>query len=501
MYQTGTLYSRDDGILLAISRKISDILGDAPVLYDLNFGFGPGASATVRQKTSPRYKLNAVPAVNQNYGDFLKENTDLDIPHYWQVHRHAFIVTPGSLNSVPKNALTERSIVIEPTLATPNQKSIGQEIRKLLKIAGCDLSSQSHNQDLALYGSLTEEIVTVDVKNASNSMFLLLVFHLVTNEEWFDLLNRFRTSTVEYKGSVQQLEMFSSMGNGFTFELESLIFYAIAMVVCERCKADTRLVSVYGDDIIVPMSCYAKLVEVLDVCGFEVNMSKTHTKGFFRESCGKDYSFGKNVRPWYKRDRWTNARVVGLLNFDLRNNNLFYELRPLLISVLPSSCAVFGPDGYGDGHLITDGFSPAVPIGGVTPPRSRKQRERDGDRPPVYFETWLQIPLKDTEPLSKGDQLYPLYDIYCKPSLRKLLHTEVRENVYGVAQKRRVERYHYVDSRGNVSAEKNSAVLTLKDISLKDRVSLTDDPYVLRGSAGARKTRIYCWTLDDAITE
>lgn len=504
MYQTGELFTRDDGILFSIGRKISDILQDAPKLHDLNFGFGPGASATVKQKTSPRYKLDAVPACSEEMSSFLQDGY-CDMPHYWELHQFRFNVVAGELSWVVKNAKTKRSILIEPTLNTPYQKSIGQEIRNLLKKAGCDLSTQSRNQELALYGSLTEEIVTVDVKNASNSMFLLLVYHLIWDEDWFQLMSQFRTGSVEYQGKQFKLEMFSSMGNGFTFELESLIFYAIAMAVCERCKADTRLVSVYGDDIIVPKECYAKLKEVLDLCGFEVNSDKTHISGFFRESCGKDFSYGQNVRPWYKRDRWTNARVVGLLNYDLRNNNLFYELRPLLIDVLPSDLQIFGPDGYGDGHLVTDEFSPAVPVVRETPKLSKKQRERKGDRPGFYFETVVQVQKKNFEPLKKGDKLLPLYNIYAKPSLRKEIGTRrnyQRIGVYGVPMKdRRHERYCYVTEKGEVLSESTgNASRAPKSPQLLDqyrqRMSLTDDPYVLRGEHGEHKIRIYCWNSD-----
>jgi hypothetical protein len=84
------------------------------------------------------------------------------------------------------------------------------------------------------------------------------------------------------------------MGNGFTFELESLLFYAL-------CSAVTNNVSVYGDDIIVPTSSVEEVINLLNDCGFELNLSKSYFTGYFRESCGADSVCGVDVTPVYLR--------------------------------------------------------------------------------------------------------------------------------------------------------------------------------------------------------
>jgi hypothetical protein len=90
-------------------------------------------------------------------------------------------------------------------------------------------------------------------------------------------------------------QKFSSMGNGFTFELESLIFWALS-------KSVSDFVSVYGDDIIVDSTCRDRFVDLFRFCGFTTNESKSFWSGPFRESCGKHYFQGTDVTPIYQKD-------------------------------------------------------------------------------------------------------------------------------------------------------------------------------------------------------
>jgi hypothetical protein len=117
---------------------------------------------------------------------------------------------------------------------------------------------------------------------------------------WFSYLDDLRCHSTIIDGEVHKNEMFSSMGNGFTFELESLLFYAIARAVCWT-EGLSGTVSVYGDDIIVPTAAYQDLVYVLGVLGFSVNTEKSFHEGGFRESCGGHYLFGRCVTPFYIR--------------------------------------------------------------------------------------------------------------------------------------------------------------------------------------------------------
>jgi hypothetical protein len=90
------------------------------------------------------------------------------------------------------------------------------------------------------------------------------------------------------------------MGNGFTFELESLLFYALARATAFF-SGIPGVISVYGDDIICPVQLCERLVWVLQWFGFSVNSEKSFTDGPFRESCGGHYWNGLDITPFFIR--------------------------------------------------------------------------------------------------------------------------------------------------------------------------------------------------------
>jgi len=117
--------------------------------------------------------------------------------------------------------------------------------------------------------------------------------------EWSHLLGIARSPTCEVDGEVVDLSMHSSMGNGYTFPLETAIFFAV-VASCVPVY-DRHLANCYGDDIICPQYAALDVIERLEYLGFEVNRRKTHLAGEFFESCGADFFRGVNVRPMYMR--------------------------------------------------------------------------------------------------------------------------------------------------------------------------------------------------------
>lgn len=159
-----------------------------------------------------------------------------------------------------------------------------------------DLDDQALNQALAYEGSLRGELSTLDLQSASDTLSLETVRALLP-PDWFDLLYDLRSPCYKENGKVKTYHKFSSMGNGFTFELESMIFYAIAKAVSQK-----GLVSVYGDDIIVDRSATDKVHTALKEMGFELNTSKSYSDSEFRESCGTDFFMGEDVTPVYLKE-------------------------------------------------------------------------------------------------------------------------------------------------------------------------------------------------------
>lgn len=213
----------------------------------------------------------------------------------------SFNVVNGSRGlTVPKNAKTDRFIAAEPTGNIFLQLGVGQHIRKCLKRVGINLDDQSINQRYA-EDALSLGLATVDLKAASDTIASAIVWQLLPHR-WATFLDLLRSPAMRVGKSWIRLEKFSSMGNGFTFELETLIFWALVESLRDLESKTGGRVSVYGDDIICPSDIIPQLIELLDFCGFEVNTKKSHWSGLFRESCGKHYFGGKDVTPIYQKE-------------------------------------------------------------------------------------------------------------------------------------------------------------------------------------------------------
>lgn len=210
------------------------------------------------------------------------------------------IVEGNVLFTVPKNSDIDRVACKEPDLNMFLQKSMGNQIRYLLrKRVGINLNDQRINGELARVGSVDGSLLTLDLSSASDSISTKLV-ELVVPPAWFEILDLIRSKVTIIDSVEYRPEMFSSMGNGFTFELESLIFYSIVRAVAYLRGVKGRL-SVYGDDIIAPSELGQDLISALAFCGFSVNEDKSFIDGPFRESCGKHWYLGRDVSPFYLR--------------------------------------------------------------------------------------------------------------------------------------------------------------------------------------------------------
>jgi hypothetical protein len=212
-------------------------------------------------------------------------------------------IAPGCrIAFVPKDAKVDRTIAVEPSMNMYVQKGLGAMIRRrFLKVAGVDLNDQRVNQRLAREGSVYDNLATLDLSAASDSVSWSLVHDLLP-PSWFLALEQARSErAILPDGSVHAFAKFSTMGNGATFELQSLIFWALCVSTVELLGLRGESVKVYGDDIVIPVSGYNAVVHVLQLLGFVVNESKSYSSGPFRESCGKHYFHGTDVSPFYVR--------------------------------------------------------------------------------------------------------------------------------------------------------------------------------------------------------
>jgi len=241
----------------------------------------------------------------------------LDQNLFWS---RVFKVVKGNrITTVPKDAQTERPIAIEPDLNLMLQLGVDGVIRTRLKRWGMDLNTQEVNQALAYEGSVRDDYrspITIDMRSASDTISLRICKSLLP-APWFEYLTAIRSpSGVLPDGETLRYSKMSSMGNGYTFALESLIFVAIGMVTTKDTLGSQaeRLYSevhIHGDDLIVP-ECAGFLTEHLLVsCGFQINSDKSFMSGHVKESCGTDWYRGCNMRPVFLKAKPYNQ--MGLL--------------------------------------------------------------------------------------------------------------------------------------------------------------------------------------------
>jgi hypothetical protein len=231
-----------------------------------------------------------------------------------QLHTYLRSRVGNDITTVPKKTKIDRCIAKEPDMNMCLQKACGSYIRDRLQLWGVNLNDQTVNQKFAKEGSLRRNYGTIDLKSASDSISIRIVKDILPND-WFKLLDDLRSRHGKLPdGTLIKWEKFSSMGNGFTFELESLIFFCLAKAV-QMIQGTKGSIVVYGDDIIAPSAMCRDLIDVLDCVGFKTNNDKTFVHGRFRESCGKHYYNGVDVSPFYIRSAVDTAhRFTWFLN-------------------------------------------------------------------------------------------------------------------------------------------------------------------------------------------
>lgn len=224
--------------------------------------------------------------------------------------------------TVPKDRKRLRVIAKEPTFSMYLQLGAGKHIFNLLRNSRNPIHSQRLNQLLARDGSRGEGWSTIDLKNASDSIRHAIVSTLLP-PSWFAALAALRSPRANSDIGSWRYVKFCSMGNGFTFPLETVIFLAISRVLCKEAL-------VYGDDIVVRDDKAAAVIGLLEEYGFSVNSEKSFTTGPCRESCGTDWYNGKLVTPVYLRQPIRD--VADLYSV---YNRLYFWFRQFLYGTVP----------------------------------------------------------------------------------------------------------------------------------------------------------------------
>jgi hypothetical protein len=218
---------------------------------------------------------------------------------------------------VPKTQTAPRVIAIEPSHVQYMQQSIKDYVYKTLEIHPLTRHSirftrQDVNQRLAYNASKDRRLATLDLKDASDRVHLHLVQRIFKTSGLLDYLEDARSlHAVLPNGTNIVLFKYASMGSALCFPVESMVFYTLiqsAMHILDGRRPSSRsisryskLIDIYGDDLIVPVEYTDFVVKYLESYALVVNVNKSFKASAFRESCGADFYNGVPVNPVYAR--------------------------------------------------------------------------------------------------------------------------------------------------------------------------------------------------------
>jgi len=245
---------------------------------------------------------------------------------------------PVKVIHVPKTMKSPRIIAVEPTAMQYAQQGVLRVFRDCIKGSNLDtfigLDDQTPNQRLAALGSLTGELATLDLSEASDRVSLDAVSALLSDHRHLhDAVMSCRSTSAQMpSGEVIPLAKFASMGSALCFPMEAAVFLVAVFVAIEQdlgrplTKQDIKSylgrVRIFGDDIIVPVDHVRSAIRQLEAYGLKVNERKSFWNGKFRESCGKEYYDGMDVSivrcrrslPSSRRDVQEIVSAVSLRN-------------------------------------------------------------------------------------------------------------------------------------------------------------------------------------------
>lgn len=261
-----------------------------------------------------------------------------------QNHGEPYVIESNSLSFVPKNDTISRVICTEPTLNGFFQLGLAEILNARLKDRfSIDLEEQQErNRRLAWIGSMTNRYATRDLSSASDTIGRNML-KLILPPDFFRLLDTYRCSSMRLPdGSKQEAYMMSTMGNGFTFPLQTIIFTCCVISAFNfrgikplKWRDGSGNFGVNGDDIVVPREIVSDVDRILSILGFTVNPEKSFDEGPFRESCGGDYFEGSDIRGVYIKRLDTEQDLYSVINqLNLFSSKTGVRLRNLVRTLL-----------------------------------------------------------------------------------------------------------------------------------------------------------------------
>nr|APG77142.1 hypothetical protein [Beihai levi-like virus 12] len=276
--------------------------------YKFSAAHSIGATVEARRNSSLSDKWDGF-ILDENILKYIHRRIDPSHPLYTWYTSFPFSCDKlaPEFKCVPKSYKTLRGITYEPTSYMHFEQDLMIGLKSYIRThpflsTVLRFEDQSLNKTRAKIGSLCQNLDTIDLSSASDSVTKSIVTYLFSDTKLGPLLELFSADKVSYKGQQYPVETYGGMGNALTFPIESVIFLAIAEVSRElmQYNNDTQynVSSVYGDDIVVDTFVSESVMTNLSYFGFLPNFEKSFTgDSHFRESCGGEYLFGHDVTP------------------------------------------------------------------------------------------------------------------------------------------------------------------------------------------------------------
>ena len=283
---------------------------------------GPGATNTHTEKTE-RYRPRVL---------YTQINDVLDYQEWWypnpwdacqesrnflSLHKRKVAEPVARFKFVPKTRDKARGICIEENEMQVMQQAIREGLYRLFDDAlypNVAITEQRINAQLALNASSDRVNATIDMSEASDRVSRELVSWLFQdNQDLHNVLMALSTRwikppnelTEEFPDLIRTAK-YAPMGSALCFPVMTLVHYALIISIMKHNtyididRQDlSKLVYVYGDDIVLPSVCTEDVFHWLPKFGMKLNKTKSFYRSLFRESCGVHAYGGVDVTPVY----------------------------------------------------------------------------------------------------------------------------------------------------------------------------------------------------------
>lgn len=289
-------------LIFTTSMLISQTLGKFDIdRAHRDIRFGPGVSSTCRGLSATiAHKLESPLQCTPRAAKHLVKALESDFQYLYCL-KNSWVSEPYNyFLTIPKTFKELRGICIGQHGNIMLQLGVGTYMRtKFRKYVDLDRQADFHRK---LVRESWRKIATIDLRKASQLIARRCV-QSVFPTDWLSYMDDIREEyTLLPSGDINYNQHYSAMGNGFTFEMESILFYNLAKAAMLNAGVKWDILTVFGDDIIVDREHAHLVVDALENFGFQINRSKTFIDGPFKESCGEDTFNGIPVRPFYLRN-------------------------------------------------------------------------------------------------------------------------------------------------------------------------------------------------------